>query len=142
MEGLSPWMGEKMPSPFLFVKEVSDLYIRKNFEVLRDYFGSNNQFNGFTTLEFTCTANENNKKIAHGLGFAPKDVLVTRLLSSAGGKLSLNHGLFTSSQLDVSVTGLATGGSMKVRLIVGTLQNSTGDVSVESTETQEFQSKV
>lgn len=127
-------------SIFLAVKEVTDTYIRKNFDDLNKYFDENGQLDGFKHLEFSFTRNEANVKISHGLGVAPKDIIVTRLLAPSGAKITWNFGKFTASELDVTITGLSSG-EMKVRAFVGTYKNSVA-VAVNETESQESKSKL
>ena len=108
--------------------------IRKNFESLANYFDKNGQFDGFTHLEFTVPNGATQVKIKHGLGFVPKDILITRIIAPSGVKLTLHHDLFDSESICVS----AGAGDIKVRLLVGTYKNSsTSPESLEAGSNQE-----
>jgi hypothetical protein len=93
--------------------------VRKNFDELARYFEANGQFNGFTALSFDLALGSTREKINHGLGFVPRDVVLTRLLAPSGTLLRLHHSEFTDQHLVVSMTGSGTTPA-QVRLLVGT----------------------
>lgn len=128
--------------PELAITEIADLVLRGNFKALKEYFDTENQLQGFKFITFTVTQNENNIKINHGLAYPPKDIVVTRLIAPSAAKLVLNHGLFDSSNLDLSVTGLGTNQKLNCRMFVGTFWNDSTTDTINSTDTQEFKSKV
>lgn len=126
------------PKLFLAIKEIADNTIRKNFQAIQDFLGDSGQLNGFVFLEFEVTKNEANYKIAHSLGSAPKDVIVTRLIAPAAARLVLNHGKFTTSQIDATISGLTSGQSLKCRMLVGTYPGNTNSTAIAETDTQEI----
>lgn len=131
-------MGERMPdSPFeqlpssgnVSFEQVYPL-IQRNFEAAQTLANVQSVMDNFTALAFQVTKNEANVKIAHNLGFVPKDVIITRLLAPSTAKLYVNHGLSDSDNLNITVSGLADGELLDCRLLVGTF--SLGDPTPES----------
>lgn len=118
------------------------MLLRRNFQSLRDYFDKNGQLDGFVHIEFEVTENQTNFKIKHGLGLVPKDVIVTRLISpSSAAKLVLNHGKFSDTEIDVTVSGLTSGESMKCRMFVGSYKGSQNSVALSENDSQEVKGK-
>lgn len=108
--------------------------IRKNFEQLSRYYDTDGQLDGFKHLEFLVPSGASQVKIKHGLGFVPKDVIITRLLATSGVKLTLHHDMFDTENLVVSATG-----DVRVRMFLGTYKNSGAALEdFESAGTQEF----
>lgn len=95
--------------------------LRKNIEALQNYFDSNGQLDGFVHLDFTVPSGSTEVKIKHGLGYVPKDILITRIIAPSGVKLTLHHDKFDTDNLVVSATGT---GDVKVRMLAGTYKNS------------------
>jgi microcystin-dependent protein len=106
-----------MANPILIIKEITDLYLRKNFQALRDYFDKQNQLLDFKFFEQKFAAATDNFKIAHGLGYAPDDVIVTKITGS--GVVTFNVGLFDDQNIDLSVDGPCL-----VRFFVGSYWNA------------------
>jgi hypothetical protein len=103
--------------PIIDLKSIADLSVRDNFKILQDYFRTNNQLVGFKFVEYTFAQAQQNAKIAHTLGYTPKDILV---LSTLGpGILTFNYNDFDANYLDVSSTGQAS-----FRAFVGTYWDS------------------
>lgn len=95
--------------------EISDVYIRQNFERLRDYFSGFALGNGkFQFVEIEVTA-AGRSTYRHTLGFVPKDVIQTRLTGT--GALTWEYDSFSSQQLVLTTTG-----PLKVRAFVGSYQ--------------------
>lgn len=113
--------------PVLLTKEITDIYTRKNFENLKDYFSTENQLLGFKFFDQSFSGAQENIKIAHGFSFIPQDILVTKV--TGAGIVQFNYGLFDQSTLDISVTD-----ACRVRFFVGTYwmkpTTSTEDSSV------------
>lgn len=103
--------------PAIAVKEIQDIYARKNFENLQQYFATENQLQGFKFFELVFTKAETNKKFAHGLTITPRDLIVTSVTGS--GTVQFNTGLFDKTNLDISTTGAVT-----VRFYIGSYWNS------------------
>lgn len=130
-------------NPLIYLQRITDpAILRANFESLTRYFDSNGQFDGFRCVEFEVTQNVANGKISHKLGFIPKDVIITSLIAPSGAKLVLNHGLFSTSEIDITVSGLTAGQTLKCRLFLGTNKSCTPQLSIAETDTQEFKSKL
>ena len=123
-------------NPIFAIKEIGDLVMRRNFQELRDYFDKNGQLDGFVLLEFEVTQNQTNFKINHGLNTIPKDVIATRVVAPSAALLVLNHGKFTNEQIDITVSGLASGESLKARLFVGNFKGIATTVSLAETDKQ------
>lgn len=98
----------------------------KNFEALRRFFEQEGQLQGFAHMEFTLQPGDSHVKIKHGLGYVPKDVILTRLLATSGAQLTLHHAEFDTDNLVASYSSSATT-EARVRLFVGTYRNSTGN---------------
>lgn len=90
-------------NPTLIVKEIQDIYIRKNFDNLVSYFSNQNQFLNFKFFEFSFAEAESNKRFSHGLGFTPKDIVV--LHCTGEGSFTFNVGLCDNENGDISVSG-------------------------------------
>lgn len=103
-------------NPSLIIKEISDQYIRKNFQNLNDYFKNQNQLLDFKFFTQTFTQATDNFKIAHGLKYIPQDIIVTQLV---GANMTVNFDKFTGTNLDVSVDGPCV-----VRFFIGTYWNA------------------
>lgn len=112
-------MGARMRSiaPILDIKSIADLTTRENFKVLQEYFRANNQLVGFKFVEHSFAGAQANAKIAHNLGYKPKDLLLLR--SIGPGVLTFNYDSFDANYLDVSSTGQAS-----FRAFVGTYWDS------------------
>lgn len=113
------------PIPELAISQIKDIYIRKNFELLSDYFSKNNQLLGFKFFEQVFDKAVTNFRLSHGLGFVPKDVIITKLVPQDTLVL-LNEGLFDASTIDISVSGPCT-----IRFFVGAYWNDSSNVGVK-----------
>lgn len=97
-----------------FLGEIKDIYIRKNFEKIREIFlGLPFLQSQLKFYEIQFPAAVANFKYPHGRTFAPKDVIQTSLIGA--GALTWNYALFDSTHLDITVTGPCT-----VRAFIGT----------------------
>ena len=122
-------------NPYLAVKEISDTYVRKNFENLSDYFASQNQLLNFKFLEIMFTRAETDRRIPHGLPRPPKDLLRTRMTGT--GVVTFHRGDFDNQFIYASSTGPA-----RVRLFVGTYFNSPLGDSDEPEDDESWSSSV
>lgn len=120
-----------MMNPFLLVKEIQDTYLRKNFQNLSDYFQAQNQLLNFLFFEIVFTQAQSNKKLTHGLGFVPQDLIVTQKTGS--GSVTFNNGLFTDTDLNISASG-----PCRIRFFVGTYWNFNSSVQNAPTDTMVF----
>lgn len=102
--------------PAMLVNEIVDVYLRKNFENLKEYFQTQNQLLDFNFFEVTIDEASNNKKIRHNLKFAPTDVILTGAYGSSG---SINVGLFDEVNMDIS-----SDGPVRLRFFAGKYWNS------------------
>lgn len=119
---------------------LQDELTRENFKTLQEMMGMLPIASQFKVVEFSVTANQDRIKIRHGLGAIPLDVIVSRLVSPSGAKLTLLYSEFTATELVATVTGLS--GTLSARLLVGNFPNviSSG-VTRGNDETQEFKCK-
>lgn len=113
--------------PALSVKEVSDFYIRKNFDNLANYFNEENQFIGFKFFDLVFTEAEENRLISHGFNYTPQDVVVTKIVGT--GEVTFNHGLFDGTNINLSASG-----ALRVRFFVGTYWKLISTAGGESTD--------
>ena len=86
---------------------------RENFQKVEQFLRDENLLaSDFKFFELTFTKAETNKRIPHGLGFTPKDVIQTS--STGAGALTWNYALFNAEFLDITTTG-----SCVVRAFIG-----------------------
>lgn len=116
-------------NPALLLKEITDIYARTNFENLGAYFRANNQLLNFKFFEVVFDSATTNYKLAHGLGLVPQDIIVTKGVGS--GSVYFNHGLFTSTHLDITVTA-----ACRIRFFVGVYWNFQSTVTPATTDKQ------
>jgi len=121
--------------PDLKIDQIKDPVIRDNFRALREYISKQNQFNDFVHIEFKTTSAENNKKISHGLGFKPKDVILGKIVGS--GTVTFNYSKFDSQYIDIT-----TNGPVRVRAFVGTYVDDKSREEESPSETQQFKATV
>lgn len=87
-------------NPELILNEIQDLYLRRNFSQLDNYFKTQNQLLDFKFFEVKFTATTLNQKVNHGLKFIPKDVVFLGATNNA--TVSFNVGNFTLQSMDIS----------------------------------------
>jgi hypothetical protein len=104
-------------SPTLAVKEIKDPYIQKNFQNLKDYFQTQNQLLDFKFFEIEFTQAESNRKIQHGLGGIPVDLIRTYIVGT--GAITFHRDEFDSTYIVVSASG-----PVLVRFFAGIYFNS------------------
>lgn len=118
-------------SPVLQIKEISDIHVRKNFEMLQSYFAANNQFLGFNFFEQSFSAATANFKLAHGLNYIPLDAVVTQITGK--GTATFNYGLFDKTNIDITTTD-----ACRIRFFIGTYFNQQSGVNANSTDAESF----
>lgn len=119
-------------NPVLDTQNISDLFVRSNFQALKNFFQKENQLVGFQHLRLDITEKADNLTFRHGLKYVPQDVIVTRITGE--GTLTLNWDLFDQENINVSASG-----PLRARLFVGTYAGDTGgDATSEPVGTQEF----
>lgn len=121
-------------NPFLAVKEISDAYIRKNFQNLADYFSTENQLLGFKFLEVTFTEKQEGFAVAHGLGYIPQDIIVTKAVGDVN--IAFNRGKFTDQTISMTVDAPCT-----VAFFVGTYWNLFPRQNPADTDIQYYSNK-
>lgn len=119
----------KVQTPDILIKEITDLYIRKNFQSLSDYFNAQNQLVNFNFLELNITSAVTNQKFRHNLVYTPKDIIISQI--TGVGSCAFNYGNFDSTNIDVTTTG-----ACRVRLFVGTYYGDTSTVTAKSTDSE------
>lgn len=122
-------------SPVLSVKEIEELYTRNNFKALVDYFAAQNQLLGFSHMEYEATEAKANVKIAHGLGYIPKDIIMTKVVGA--GTITFNYSLFDTTYLDVTFSAAA-----RFRAFVGTYWQDQSVAQESSTQVQQVKASV
>ena len=101
----------------LLIREMTDEYVRENFQRVKAYLQTEKQLAGFKFFEIVIPSSVTNFKFKHNLGFVPKDVLQTSLRGT--GTLTWNYDHFTRDFLDITTTGACT-----VRAFIGTHQEN------------------
>jgi hypothetical protein len=127
-------------NPFLAIKEISDPYVRSNFQNLKAYFESQNQLYGFQFVEVIFTGAEENRRVRHSIGGIPRDLV--RLEVSGPGVVTFHRDLF-----DENFIYLSADDEVRVRFFVGryhgsaigpnTDENANEEWSAELPESQE-----
>lgn len=116
-------------SPNLFTKEIQDLYTRKNFQSLVQFFSSNSQLLGFNFFEIDVDKTTPTTLLNHNLGYVPKDVIVTQV--TGPGTVQFLYGSFDATSISYLTTG-----ACRVRFFVGTYSQDTSRVTAASTDIQ------
>lgn len=102
----------------LFIKDIPDLFLRKNFERIKSAFNSDPIISGqFKHFEIIFTSAVTHFKFPHNLGFKPSDIIQTSLIGT--GSLTFNYSLFDATNLDITTTGAVT-----ARLFAGRYTNA------------------
>lgn len=108
-----------MGLPFIDLNNVIERVVRENFDRLRAFFVKETPLLGFRHFEIKFTQSATNFKFPHNLGFQPKDVLQTSIIGA--GSVVFNYNLFTSTEMDITVTGSVTDAlPTTVRFFAGT----------------------
>lgn len=126
-------MSTRNVKPQLAVAQVQDQYIRKNFEALRDYFNTQNQFQDFQFQELVFSGAVTNQQVAHTLGVIPQDIILTKI--TGPGTVTFNHGSFTNQYLSISTTG-----ACRVRFFFGSYLGFQSSVQNAASDTTSYSS--
>lgn len=118
-------------NPVLNVQDITDLYLRKNFQNLREYFNAENQLLGFKFFELVFTGAQANYRFPHGLKTIPQDIIVTQI--TGPGTVKFNNGLFDATYADVTATG-----ACRLRFYIGTYWNYQGVNQNDPTDSMSF----
>lgn len=103
----------KVSTPDLILKDISDKYVRENFFRLQKFIQGFPFFRGeWFFFEFEFEAAVTDQRLQHGLSFKPTDIVQTSLTGT--GSLTWNYENFTDKLLYVTTTG-----PCKVRAFVG-----------------------
>lgn len=94
---------QKLVKPFLLVKEIADVYTRKNFQALVDYFREENQLLDFKFFELSFGKEQKSFVMNHNLGYVPQDIIVTKIVGA--GVVRWKRSLSTSSTITLEITG-------------------------------------
>ena len=112
-------------SPNLFINEIQDVYVRKNFQVLRDYFTAQNQLLNFQFAEISFTEAKSGFSLAHTLNCIVQDIVLMRITGT--GKVSFLYDKFTTSAVIMDVDG-----PCRIRFLYGTYWNFTSSLNNQS----------
>lgn len=104
--------------PNLLVKEIADVYLRRNFQEMFDFFQVEDQVLGYKFFDFEFEQAEEGFKITHDLGYIPQDIIVSQLTGS--GAVQFNFLLFDRTTIDLDIDG-----PCRIRFLVG--QNRNGN---------------
>lgn len=97
---------------------IADPIVRENFSKLLEYVRTENLLlGGFKFFELTFTQAETNKKIPHGLGYRPKDIIQTSI--TGDGDVLWHYANFDATHIEVS-----TSDACVVRVFIGSYSNS------------------
>lgn len=118
-------------NPTLNIKDITDIYVRKNFENLRDYFSNENQLLGFKFFELVFPQAVSNYRFPHGLKTIPQDIIVTQITGQ--GEVKFNNFAFDISQAEVTATG-----PCRIRFFMGTYWNYQGKTGYNAGDEMSF----
>lgn len=118
-------------NPEMIINEIQDIYLRRNFLQLDNYFKSQNQLLDFKFFEVKFTATTLNQKINHGLKFIPRDVVFLGVTNNA--TVSFNVGLFDLTTLDITANKETV-----LRFFIGKYFNSAAITQFEKTDVLVF----
>lgn len=104
--------------PNLLVKEISDVYLRRNFQEMYDFFQTEDQVLGYKFFDYEFEQAETSFKITHDLGYIPQDVIVSQL--TGDGAVQFNFQKFDRTTIDLDIDG-----PCRIRFLVG--QNRNGN---------------
>jgi hypothetical protein len=124
-----------MDSPQLYTTQIQDLYVRKNFQALVDYFSNQNQLLDFKFIEQDFTAAVSKVQVKHGLKVTPRDLV--RMEVSGPGVVTFHRGLFDSTYLYISTTD-----AVHVRFLVGLYKGQAGSNSLAADVTEQWKAAV
>jgi hypothetical protein len=99
--------------PSLNIHAIPDGWLRRNFDAILQYFRRENQLEGFRAYEVIFTEAQENYRVKHGLGFAPKDVLLTRITG-------VGHVTFHHDETTVTEVVLTASDACEIRFLLGT----------------------
>lgn len=102
--------------PHLLVKEISDVYLRRNFQELFDFFQVEDQVLGYKFFDYEFEQVETGFKITHDLGYIPQDVIVSQLTGT--GAVQFNFQAFDRTTIEIDVDG-----PCRIRFLVGLNRN-------------------
>ena len=97
----------------LLIPEVQDEFSQENFKRIRDLALKDPLFGGtWVKKEIEFTKAVTNLKVAHGLSFVPRDILV--MSKTGAGAITVNYEKNDITNIDVTTTGVCI-----VRLLIG-----------------------
>lgn len=101
-----------------FLKDIEDDYVRENFRQLAEYLQNDVLRRGeWKFFELTFAAGVTNYRHRHGLGFKPKDVILTAVSNSEAA--IFNYDEFSSEFLDIT-----TSGACSIRFFAGSYREN------------------
>ncbi len=90
-------------TPNIFIAEIQDSYAKENFKTLKNLLPILYYFANFKAFEVTFASAETEKQFSHGLGFLPKDIIITS--KTNGITVSFNQDKSTKDLLFITVDG-------------------------------------
>lgn len=113
--------------PELKFNEIQDIYLRRNFFELDNYFKSQNQLLDFQFLQVKFTADSLTQKLAHGLKFIPYDIIFLSITNNAS--VAFKIGLFDFKNLEITVNKPCS-----LRFFAGRYFNNNNEYQPESAD--------
>jgi hypothetical protein len=121
----------QIAKPYLTSLQISDAVIRNNFENLIAYFREQNQLLDFVFFEQIFTEAQTDVKVAHGLRYIPRDILVSHI--SGSGNVTFKYGEFDETYIVLDVSG-----ACRIRFFTGTYTKQ--QTVAEFKDSDEYQS--
>lgn len=120
-----------MNKPELLVNEFKDIYLRKNFENLKNFFGTQNQLLDFKFFEIKFEEKTLTQTIKHDMKFVPRDIVFLGATNNA--TVSFGIGNFTNSEMSITANKTTT-----LRFFAGKYFNAQSSVQPEKTDVLVF----
>jgi hypothetical protein len=124
-------MSKIKPDIGILIEELEDDKLKEIFRRVVNFHETQNQLQDFIHVEVCHTKAATGQKVAHNLGYVPKDISPLKLVGP--GIVTFNYCKFDSKNLDYDVTGKVRG-----RFFVGSNVSDQSRVPDEVADVQEF----
>ncbi len=118
-------------NPKIYVKELSDIFSRVNFQNLSDYFVKQNQLLDFEFFDLDLSEATTELRVRHSLGRTPRDIIRTEMTGT--GIVTIHRGLFDTQFMYVSSTA-----ACKIRFFAGTYYKSPNPLPVDDSLVEQW----
>lgn len=114
-------------NPELIINQIEDVYLKRNFFLLDEYFKKQNQLLDFKFFSVKFTDGSLTQSVNHGLKFIPFDIILLGMTNNAS--VAFKVGLFTATKMEITVDKPCT-----LRFFAGKYFNQEDNYQPESTD--------